>query len=58
MFGPFEARIYKIAERFRMQMMVKCRLSAPTRQMFRTLLLSFADDKKVNLSVDFNPLGM
>ena len=57
-FGPFEARIYKIAERFRMQMMVKCRLSAPTRQMFRTLLLSFADDKKVNLSVDFNPLGM
>lgn len=58
LFGPFEARVYKAAERFRMQMMVKCRLNRRTRALFRVLLLSFAAERKVSLSVDFNPLSM
>lgn len=58
LFGPFEARIYKAAEKFRMQMMIKCKLNRRTRTMFRELLLSFACEKKVTISVDFNPLTM
>ena len=58
LFGPFEARIYKAAEKFRMQMMIKCKLNRRTRTMFRELLLSFAPEKKVTISVDFNPLTM
>jgi primosomal protein N' (replication factor Y) len=55
-FGPFEAKIYKAAEKFRMQMMVKCRLSRRTRGMFRDILLSLTQHRKVSVGVDFNPL--
>lgn len=55
-FGPFEAKIYKAAEKFRMQMMVKCRLSRRTRGMFCDILLSLTHHRKVSVGVDFNPL--
>lgn len=57
-FGPFEASVYKVAERFRMHMMVKCRLTARIRAFFRELQLSFAGDKKVTLGIDLNPLTL
>ncbi|MBO5788653.1 MAG: primosomal protein N', partial [Clostridia bacterium] len=56
-FGPFEAKIYKAAEKYRMQMMVKCRLSKRSRGLFRDLLLAFSS-RKTTLSVDFNPLTL
>ena len=57
-FGPFEAKIYKAAEKYRMQMMVKCRLNGRTREMLRTILLSLANHRKVSVGIDFNPLTL
>ena len=57
-FGPFEAKIYKAAEKFRMQMMVKCRLSGRTRGLFRDILLSLSHHRKVSVGIDFNPLTL
>ena len=57
-FGPFEASVYKVAERYRMHMMVKCRLGARTRAFFRELQLAFAQNKKVTFAVDLNPLTL
>ena len=57
-FGPFEAQVYKINEKYRMKMVVKCRLSAKTRELFRTLLSEFALDRKVKLTVDLNPVSI
>lgn len=54
-FGPFEAGIYKVAEKYRMQMMVKCRLNTRTKEMFRALLLTSATQRDVTVSIDFNP---
>ena len=55
-FGPFEAQIYKLNEKFRMRMMLKCKLNATTRRMFSEILLEFAKDRKVTLAIDLNPL--
>ena len=57
-FGPFEAQVYKINEKYRMKMIVKCKLTAKTRGLFRTLLCEFALDRKATLAVDLNPLGV
>ena len=55
-FGPFEAQVYKINEKFRMRMVVKCKLNKESRGLFHQLLCEFASMKKVSLAVDFNPL--
>ncbi len=55
-FGPFEAQVYKINEKFRMRMVVKCKLNKESRRLFHELLCEFAGMKKVSLAVDFNPL--
>ena len=57
-YGPFEAQVYKLNEKYRMKMAVKCRLSAKTRALFRELLSEFSLDRKVTLTVDLNPLSM
>lgn len=57
-FGPFEAQVYKVNEKYRMKMVVKCRLTAKTRGLFRSLLSEFALDRKATLAVDLNPLGI
>ncbi len=57
-FGPFEAQVYKINEKYRMKMVVKCKLTAKTRELFRSLLCEFALDRKATLAVDLNPLGI
>ena len=57
-FGPFEAQVYKINEKYRMKMIVKCKLTAKTRELFRPLLCEFALDRKANLAVDLNPLSV
>ena len=55
-YGPFEAQIYKLNDKFRMRMMVKCRLNAKSRRMFSELLCEFSADRRVTLAIDLNPL--
>jgi primosomal protein N' (replication factor Y) len=57
-FGPFEAQVYKVNEKYRMKMVVKCRLTARTRQLFRYLLSEFSLDRRVTLAIDLNPLSV
>ena len=55
-FGPFEAQVYKLNEKYRMRMVVKCKLTSRSRVLFGELLREFASDRAVTLSVDLNPL--
>lgn len=55
-FGPFEAQVYKLNEKYRMRMIVKCRLNKESRGLFHQLLCEFSSDRGVTLSVDLNPL--
>lgn len=59
-FGPFEAPVYKVENKFRMRMVIKCRLNARSREMFATLLSEFskAADRAPSLSIDFNPSSL
>jgi primosomal protein N' (replication factor Y) len=56
-FGPFEAPVYRVDNKFRMRMVVKCRLNKRSRAMFAQLLTTFATNGSsgATLSVDFNP---
>ncbi len=53
-FGPFEAQVYKINEKYRMRMVVKCKLNKLSRSFFHELLLEFSLARRVTLSIDFN----
>jgi primosomal protein N' (replication factor Y) len=55
-YGPFEAQIYKLNDKFRMRMMVKCKLNADTRRMFSELLSELGTDRRTTLTIDLNPL--
>ena len=55
-FGPFEAAVYKINEKYRMRMVVKCKLNKESRGLFHGLLCEFASHRGVTLSIDFNPM--
>ncbi len=55
-FGPFEAQIYKVNEKYRMRMVVKCKLNNETRMLFHELLCEFCSVKDVTLAIDQNPL--
>ncbi len=55
-FGPFEAQIYKLNEKYRMRMVIKCRLNKQSRGLFHELLCEFSLARGVTLAVDFNPL--
>ena len=57
-FGPFEAAVYKINEKYRMRMVVKCKLNKESRGLFHGLLCEFASHRGVTLSVDFNPMTL
>ncbi|MBE6620465.1 MAG: primosomal protein N' [Ruminococcaceae bacterium] len=55
-FGPFEAPVYRLDNKFRMRMVVKCRLNKRSRELFATLLTLFSAAKEgAQLSMDFNP---
>lgn len=57
-FGPFEAQVYKVNEKYRMRMIVKCKLASGTRALLHELLSEFATERDVSLAVDMNPLTM
>ncbi len=57
-FGPFEAGVYKLNEKYRMKMVVKCRLNRDSRAMFGRILSEFSvKAKDTSVSIDFNPLS-
>lgn len=55
-FGPFEAQVYKINEKYRMRMVVKCKLNKQSRGLFHELLCEFSTSRKATLAVDMNPM--
>ena len=59
-FGPFEAPVYKVENRYRMRMVIKCRLNKRSRSMFSKVLSLFSKEqgKNISLSIDFNPSNL
>jgi primosomal protein N' (replication factor Y) len=56
-FGPFEAPVYKVENKYRLRTVIKCRLNKRSREFFTTLIKDFAklNNRSVNISIDFNP---
>ena len=56
-FGPFEAQVYRVNEKYRMRMILKCRLNRRTRALIDTVMTEFsaAGGGRVSVSVDVNP---
>ncbi len=59
-YGPFEAPVYKLNEKYRMRMVIKTKLNKATRLLFSSLLSEFSrgGGEGVSLSVDFNPTSI
>ena len=59
-FGPFEAPVYKVENKYRMRMVIKCRLNKRSRALFSEILSSFSNfrERDLILSVDFNPSSL
>ncbi len=60
-FGPFEAPVYRVDGRYRMRMVLKCRLNKRSRALFTRILEIFSKlppHGKLNLSIDFNPSSL
>ena len=59
-YGPFEASVYKVNEKYRMQFLVKCINNVQTRQLFARIY-ALCEQKfqgKIQLSFDINPNNM
>lgn len=55
-YGPLEPQTYKVAERYRMRLLLKCRLTRELRAMMGAFLRQFLTDyPKITATVDFNP---
>ncbi len=56
-FGPFEAPVYRMNNKYRMRMVIKCKNNKRTRALFRAILREFAQDliRKLTVSIDINP---
>jgi primosomal protein N' (replication factor Y) len=59
-FGPFEAPVYRVENRYRMRMVIKCRLNKRSRALFSELLSGFSrvSIRNLTLSIDFNPSNL
>jgi primosomal protein N' (replication factor Y) len=59
-FGPFEAPVYRVEGKYRMRMVIKCKLNRRSRSLFSSLLSDFSKSgaKGLNLSIDFNPSNL
>ncbi len=60
LFGPFEAPLYRLKDRYRMRYVLKTKNCRALREMLHSLLAGFdaAYKKKVLLSVDMNPSSL
>ncbi len=55
-FGPFEASVYRVNEKYRMKTVIKCRLNREVRAMLAGVLREFSKDAgEATLSVCLNP---
>ena len=56
-FGPFEAGVYKASGRYRLRLVVKCRLNKKSREYFSRVMVDFMKNvgRRVALSLDMNP---
>ncbi len=58
-FGPFEAPVYRVDNRFRMRMVLKCKLTRRTLAMLAELMCKFSTNmKKITVSIDLNPTSL
>ena len=59
-YGPFESPVYKVEGKYRMRIVIKCRLNQRSRKLFASLLEDFGRNSKgkTALSIDFNPTGL
>ncbi|MBO5416562.1 MAG: primosomal protein N' [Clostridia bacterium] len=59
-FGPFEAPVYKVENKYRMRIIAKCKLNKRSRAFFADILTRFSRSgtKKLSLSIDFNPSNL
>ncbi len=59
-FGPFEAGIYKIAGRYRVRYVIKCRNNPRTRQLIAHIYSEFLENNTgdVSISVDMDPQNL
>ena len=58
LFGPFKNEIYRMAGKYRMRFIIKCRNNARTREMLAAILHKTAKLKNVSASVDINPTNL
>ncbi len=54
-YGPFEGQPYKAEGKYRMRMLIKCKLSAKTRRYFTGILSDCPLPEGIGLSIDCNP---
>ena len=59
-FGPFEAPVYRVDNRYRMRIVVKCRLSRQSYLFFADLLTRFGNKagQRIQMNIDFNPSSL
>ena len=57
-YGPHEADVYKLNDKYRMKMVLKCKLNSATRKLFHELLSEFSKEAGVTLSVNINPISI
>ena len=59
LYGPFKNEIYRMAGKYRMRFIIKCRNTSRTREMLSKLMKKYtAAFKNVNVSVDINPTNL
>ena len=60
LYGPFEAPVYKVENKYRMRVVAKCVLNRDTRRFFSLLMSDFSSSgvKGLTLSVDLNPSNL
>ena len=59
-FGPFEAPVYRVDGKYRMRMVIKCRLNRRSREMFSHILTKFSPKSSGAplLAIDLNPTNL
>ena len=60
LYGPFEAPVYKVENKYRMRIVAKCVLNKESRALFSSVLAKFSQAavKGLTLSVDLNPSNL
>lgn len=59
-FGPFEAPVYRVDNKYRMRMVLKCKQTKRTLSLFGELMTTFGKEvgKAASLGIDINPSGL